>query len=81
MLRNINALGASAYQSLYSNVDGLADAFGQFWAKVATTFGNTSSVIGVGIISSVFVIITSVILSTICNSLCTAHIATPCVFI
>ncbi len=50
MRHNINALGASAYQSLYSNVDGLADAFGQFWAKVATTFGNTSSVIGVGII-------------------------------
>jgi len=45
---------ASSYQSLYSNVDGIQDAFGAFWRKVADTFKDEDYVIGYELINEPF---------------------------
>lgn len=37
---------AEAFQNLYDNKQGIADAFGDFWAVVAARFANNSAVLG-----------------------------------
>ena len=36
----------AASQRLYDNDNGILDDYGQFWAKVATQFSNTSAILG-----------------------------------
>lgn len=35
-----------AYQNLYSNTNGIQDAFAEYWKKVATSFKSSNNVIG-----------------------------------
>eukprot|EP00935_MAST-01C_sp_MAST-1C-sp1_P001139 g1139.t1 len=44
----------SAYQNLYTNHDGLTDAWGSFWAKVASTFSNATELLGFELINEPF---------------------------
>ena len=45
---------ASAYQALYDNEYGAADAFGAFWAKAAALFKGNPNVIGFGAVRSAY---------------------------
>jgi len=45
---------SNAYQALWSNVDGVADAWAAMWAKVASRFGRKPSVLGLELINEPF---------------------------
>lgn len=42
---------ASAFQNLYTNTDGLLDSWGQFWAKLASTYGDLNAILGYELIN------------------------------
>ena len=45
---------AAAYQSLYDNVDGVQDSFGEFWRRVANRFKSNEYVVGYELINEPF---------------------------
>jgi endoglycosylceramidase len=50
----VSEAAASAYQSLYDNVDGIQDSFCKFWAIVAKELGHLPNVLGYEIINEPF---------------------------
>ena len=45
---------SAAYQSLYDNVDGIQDSFGEFWRRVANRFNGNEFVVGYELINEPF---------------------------
>ena len=45
---------SAAYQSLYDNVDGIQDSFGEFWKRIAENFKSNEYVIGYELINEPF---------------------------
>lgn len=45
----------TAYERLYTNHDGLTDAWGSFWAKVAETFAGAPELLGLELINEPFI--------------------------